>query len=162
MKLSANRYALAIVSLTVLGVFASSIVLVGGFRASESAATVAAPLPKELPQGCVKPPGGFLVIQSEYGYNDSILEGAGPSKPWPVITVTQGQNVTITICNIDMKESHGFQISHYYDSYIVSVSPGRVLTISFMANETGAFDIYCAIFCSIHPFMQYGELRVLS
>lgn len=160
MRLTYSRYGLVLVTLTALAVLSSTVVLVGGLRASEAAAS--APLPKILPQGCVKPQGGFLVIQSEYGYNDSILEGAGPTKPWPVITVTQGQEVKITICNVDMGEAHGFQINHYYDSFIVSVDPGHVLTISFEANETGVFDIYCAIFCAIHPFMQYGELRVLS
>jgi hypothetical protein len=162
LRLPANRYALTLVTLTALAALTSSAVLVGGLRSSEAAAAASVPLPNGLPQGCVKPPGGFLVIQSEYGYNDSILEGAGPSKPWPVITVTQGQEVEITVCNVDKGESHGFQINHYYDSFIVSVNPGHVLNISFMANETGDFNIYCAIFCAIHPFMQYGELRVLS
>jgi hypothetical protein len=160
MKLAANRTALILAMITVLGVLASSAVLVEGLRVSEAAA---AALPTSgLPQGCVKPPGGYLVIQSEYGYNDSILEGAGPTKPWPVITVTQGQTVEITICNVDLGESHGFQINHYYDKSIVTVFPDHMLTITFVANETGVFDIYCAIFCAIHPFMQYGELRVMA
>jgi hypothetical protein len=162
MKIKANRYAVTLVTLTALAVLASLSVLVGGLRNSQAAEAAAVPLPNGLPQGCVKPPGGFLVIQSEYGYNDSMLVGAGPTKPWPVINVTQGQDVNITVCNVDMGESHGFQINHYYDKSIVSVNSGHVLTISFVANETGDFDIYCAIFCAIHPFMQFGELRVIS
>jgi len=37
-----------------------------------------------------------------------------------------------------------------------------VLHVSFIANKTGTFQIYCAIFCFIHIFMEYGQLRVLS
>jgi hypothetical protein len=162
MRLKANGYALTLVTLTVLAGLAALSVLVGGLRTSEAAEAAAVPLPNGLPHGCVKPPGGFLVLASEYGYNDSMLVGAGPTKPWPVINVTQGQEVTITVCNVDIIESHGFQINHYYDNSIVSLNPGHVLTISFVANKTGDFEIYCAIFCAIHPFMQYGELRVLS
>lgn len=160
MRLATNRGTVVLLLVTVLGVVASAAVLVGGLRAS-AAATAALPA-AELPQGCVKPQGGFLVIQSRYGYNDSMLEGAGPSKPWPVITVAEGQVVKITVCNVDTSESHGFQINHYYDKSIVAVNPGQVLTISFVANVPGSFTIYCAIFCTIHPFMQYGELKVLT
>jgi FtsP/CotA-like multicopper oxidase with cupredoxin domain len=147
-------------ALTVLGVVASSIVLAGGLRASESAESAFPTV--TLPPGCVKPADGFLVIASEYGYNDSMLEGAGPTKAWPVISVTQGQAVNITVCNVDTTQSHGFQISDYFDNSIESVAPGQVLKVSFVADKTGTFQIYCAIFCSIHLFMEYGELRVAS
>jgi heme/copper-type cytochrome/quinol oxidase subunit 2 len=99
---------------------------------------------------------------SRYGYNDSVLEGAGPTKAWPVITVLQNATVNITVCNADTVEAHGFQISNYFDSEIVSVVPGQVIHVSFVATKAGEFRIYCAIFCSIHLFMEYGELRVNS
>ena len=115
-----------------------------------------------LPPGCTKPAGGFLIIAGDspgnVGYNDSEGHGA-PTNPWPIITVQKGTTVNITVCNTD-RQAHGFNISHYYDSSIVTVAPGQVLRVSFVANETGNFEIYCSIFCTIHPFMQNGLLRV--
>ena len=156
-----SRATLILTALTIVGVVASSIVLVGGLRASQNASST---LPVvSLPPGCVRPAGGFLIIASEYGYNDSVLEGAGPAKAWPVITVTQGETVNITVCNVDKTQSHGFQISNYFDSAIEAVGPGQVLHVpTFVASRTGTFQIYCAIFCTIHLFMEYGQLRVTS
>ena len=153
-----SRTVLILTALTIAGVVASSVVLVGGLRTSEG---VANSLPAvSLPVRCLKPTGGFLIIASEYGYNDSVLEGAGPSKAWPVITVVQGQTVKITVCNVDDTQSHGFQINNYFDGQIESLAPGGVLNVVFVANKAGDFPIYCAIFCSIHLFMEYGLLRV--
>jgi hypothetical protein len=113
-----------------------------------------------LPAGCVKPPGGFLVVADINGFNDSIQHGA-PKVSWPVINVTQGQTVNITVCNTD-HQSHGFQVAHYFDSNIETVEPGQVVHVSFVANKVGTFEIYCSIFCSIHIYMQNAELRVLA
>ena len=117
---------------------------------------------RPLPPGCVKPPGGFLIIASNLGFNDSVTHGA-PSKSWPVITVKQGQTVNITVCNIDV-QAHGFQIKHYYDVDtvgVVTVVPGQVFKVApFVASQAGSFTIYCDIFCSIHLYMQNGLLDV--
>lgn len=110
----------------------------------------------------MKPANGYLIIASIYGYNNSVLEGAGPSKAWPVINVTEGQTVEITVCNVDKTQSHGFQVDNYFDSKVESIAPGQVLSVSFIATKAGTFAIYCAIFCSIHLFMEYGQLRVQS
>lgn len=144
--------------LTVLGVIASLLVIVGGLTSSQ-AAVAKAPTQANLPPGCSKPAGGYLVIMSMYGYNDSMLEGAGPSTPWPVIRVTQNTTVNITVCNADTAQAHGFQISNYFDSKVVALGPREVIHVSFIATEVGNFRIYCAIFCTIHPFMN-GELLV--
>lgn len=101
-----------------------------------------------LPSGCIKPAGGFLLITTDGGWNDSLQHGV----PWPVITVSQGTNVTIVVCNLD-NQAHGFQVRHYYDSHIAAMAPGQVLTVSFVASQQGTFAIYCSIFCSIHPEM---------
>jgi len=111
-----------------------------------------------LPSGCVKPQGGFLVIASGQGYNDSVDHGV-PNNSWPVLTVQQNQTVNITVCNTDF-QAHGFQVTHYYDSAIYSIVPGQVIHVSFVANEKGEFRIYCEIFCTIHWAMQSGELIV--
>ena len=129
-----------------------------GDRASASGGTTSEVV---LPAGCVRPANGFLIIQSKYGYNDSILQGAGESKPWPVVTATQNQTVDIVVCNVDV-EAHGFQVANYVEGSVNVVGPGQVVNFSFVANQKGTFLIYCAIPCSIHFFMQFGELKVLS
>ncbi len=108
-----------------------------------------------LPSGCKKPAGGFLFITTVQGWNDSLQHGV----PWPVITVGQGTDVTMVVCNLD-NQAHGFQVRHYYDSNIAAMAPGEVLTVSFVASQQGTFAIYCSIFCSIHPEM-IGSLKVL-
>lgn len=157
---SASRGNLILAVITLAGVVASSAVLVGGFNSSQGA-VVELPTMK-LPPGCTRPEGGYLIIMSKYGYNDSVLEGAGPTKSWPVITVAQGSLVNITVCNADTTQAHGFQISAYYDNAIVGVDPGKVIDVSFVATIAGNFRIYCAIFCTIHLFMEYGQLRVTA
>ena len=111
-----------------------------------------------LPGACVKPAGGFLVVASQYGFNDSIDHGV-PQKSWPILNVTQGQTVNITVCNTDF-QAHGFQVTHYYDTTVTSIASGQIIKVSFVANQAGNFRIYCNIFCSIHWAMQSGVLSV--
>ena len=111
-----------------------------------------------LPPGCVGPSGGFLIVTSSLGYNDSVSHGA-PVKPWPVIHVQKGATVNIVVCNTD-RQAHGFQIAHYYDQSIETVAPGQVIKLSFTADESGTFEIYCSILCAIHTYMQNGQLQV--
>ena len=76
-----------------------------------------------------------------------------------MVTANEGQTVNIVVCNVDV-QAHGFQISNYVDSSINVVEPGQVYKVSFVASRSGSFLIYCAIPCSIHFFMQFGQLRV--
>lgn len=112
-----------------------------------------------LPSGCARPLGGFLIVASSLGYNDSIAHGA-PAQSWPVLDVTQGTDVDITVCNT-YSQPVGFQVSHYLASKLESIAPGQVINVSFVANQTGTFDIYCAVFNPIHIYLQGGELNVL-
>jgi hypothetical protein len=112
----------------------------------------------DLPPGCSKQPGGYLIVASDVGYNDSAAHGV-PASPWPVITVKEGSTVNLTICNSD-NQAHGFNINYYYDSVIKSIAPGQVVHLSFVADQKGIFQIYCAIFCPVHVFMQSGEIVV--
>lgn len=109
-------------------------------------------------EGCTKQKNGYLIVMSNDGFNDSKSHGA-PFKNWPVITVQRGSSFSITVCNTDI-QPHGFQISYYLDSSIISVAPGQTLTFNFVADKTGNFTIYCSIFCTIHIFMQNGLLVV--
>ena len=111
-----------------------------------------------LPAQCVKPVGGYLIVTSANGFNDSVDHGV-PANPWPVIDVAKGSTVTILVCNAD-NQAHGFQVAHYFNSSIETLAPGRALTVSFSATETGTFAIYCSIPCTIHWAMQSGRLVV--
>ncbi len=111
-----------------------------------------------LPSDCVRPAGGFLIVASSLGYNESMAHGA-PSQNWPVMDIQEGSNVTITVCNT-FQQAVGFQVIHYLQDRVESVAPGHALTVSFVADEKGTFTIYCSIFCSIHLYLQGGELRV--
>jgi hypothetical protein len=111
-----------------------------------------------LPADCVRPAGGFLIVASSLGYNESMVHGA-PTQSWPVMAIPAGSNVTITICNT-YQQAIGFQVVHYLQDKVESVAPGHALTVSFLADERGTFTIYCGIFCSIHLYLQGGELKV--
>jgi nitrous oxide reductase len=111
-----------------------------------------------LPSYCTTPQNGYLIVASSKGFNDSVDHGV-PSSSWPIINVTKGSVVEITVCNID-QQAHGFQVQHYFDTPIETISPGNARTISFSARESGTFRIYCSIFCTVHWAMQSGELRV--
>ena len=149
---SNKRIAVVLLVVVLLGV--------GATTALYLASRGGSPASRPLPSGCAKPAAGFLIVASDTGYNDSIGHGA-PEKNWPVIDVKQGQNVTIVVCNIDV-QAHGFQITHYYDSNEVTLTPGQVIKVNFVATQAGAFDIYCEIFCSIHVYMQSGLLNVTA
>jgi hypothetical protein len=114
-----------------------------------------------LPPGCTKPAGGFLLVASHLGWNDSVLMGAGvtPGVVWPKMTVTQGQTVTVTVCNTDV-QAHSFQVAHYEQGAANTLVPGQVKTFQFVATDAGTFQVYCEIECSIHIYMQAGQLVV--
>jgi len=99
------------------------------------------------------------VIASSLGYNDSMAHGA-PVKSWPVLRVANGTDVNITVCNT-YSDAVGFQVSHYLDDKTEAVQPGRVINVSFLADQTGTFLIYCSVFNPIHIYLQGGELVVL-
>ena len=143
---------LAVVAVIVVGAAATS----GFFLLSLGSGSSSS---KALPPGCVKPANGFLIVASNLGYNDSELHYGKGS--WPILNVTQGSTVYITVCDT-ANYAHGFQIATYYQSSIVTISPGEVLHVPpFVADKSGSFLIYCSIPCPIHIYMQYGELRVV-
>jgi FtsP/CotA-like multicopper oxidase with cupredoxin domain len=103
----------------------------------------------------------FAIVDSDPGTNYEGMNGSAYhlTTPWPVIQVQQGQTVVITVYNCAPSESHGFAITHYFNSG-AAVSAGKSFTFTFVATEAGTFRIYCNIFCAIHPLMQNGELIV--
>jgi FtsP/CotA-like multicopper oxidase with cupredoxin domain len=99
----------------------------------------------------------FVVIANERGYNDSIDHGV-PQNYWPVLCAHQGDTVTIKVENTGT-EPHGFAIDHYYPQG-ASLAVGNNLTITFIADQKGAFLIYCTVLCAVHPWMLSGLLVV--
>lgn len=114
-----------------------------------------------LPPGCTEPAGGFLMVASHLGWNDSELHGAGitPGVTWPKMTVSQGQTVNITVCNTDV-QAHSFEIAYYEQGQANTLHPQQVLHFQFVASRSGTFQVYCEIPCSIHIYMQSAQLVV--
>ncbi len=130
-----------------------------GLLASTAYISSSGGAPSSLPAGCVRPAGGFLIVGSSLGYNDSIAHGA-PARPWPILDVSNGSDVAITVCNT-YAQPLGFQVAHYLDSKIEAIAPGQALTVSFVADETGTFLVYCSVLSPIHVYLQSGEVNVL-
>lgn len=120
-----------------------------------AAATFLALNPSANGAGSTKSQVAFTLIASRTGYNGSVNMGT----PWPVMTVHQGQTVTVHVKNEDPVEPHGFTVTHYFDSG-VTLRPGETYTITFVADQKGTFRVYCDIFCTIHVYMQNGQLTV--
>lgn len=150
-----KRTTFALTAATIVAVVAVVAVLGLGTVEGVKSTTVST----TLPSYCQRPSGGILIVVSRYGYNDSILMGAGPSKPWPIVQVQLGQTVKIAVCNTD-SEAHGFQVATYVQSSVNIIGPGKELNFTFLADKQGTFGIYCAIPCDLHPELQYGQLRV--
>jgi heme/copper-type cytochrome/quinol oxidase subunit 2 len=114
-----------------------------------------------LPAGCTKAAGGFLMVASHLGWNESELHGAGitPGVTWPKMTITQGETVNITVCNTDV-QAHSFEIAYYEQGQANTLHPQQVLHFQFVASRSGTFQVYCEIPCSIHIYMQSGQLVV--
>lgn len=132
-----------------------AVVLVGSMAYSFSAPPT---LTTSLPAGCKKPPTGFLIVGTSSGYNDSEAHGA-PLRPWPILNVANGSDVTITVCNA-YSDPVGFQVAHYFDSKTESINPGQAITVNFVADKTGTFPIYCLVFSPVHVYLQGGEVNV--
>ncbi len=106
---------------------------------------------------CASTSGGITIFANNHGYNDSISHTA-PSTVWPVINVHRGDLVTLTFCNTDSVEAHGFAVDTYFDRGVI-LSPGTAYQISFTATHPGSFRIFCTNFCTVHKYMS-GSLVV--
>jgi len=147
-------------------VSAKSVVVVVVIAAVALAFAILAPIstppsgnaPSGPSQGNCKPPEGYTaIIENNSGINGSIAHGA-PKNPWPVITVHKGDTVRLFICNLDRIEAHGFAIDGYFDGG-VTLRPGDTYRLTFTADKTGSFVIFCNVFCTVHIFMR-GTLVV--
>jgi heme/copper-type cytochrome/quinol oxidase subunit 2 len=107
----------------------------------------------------------FTIFESDTGamegMNGSYNEFYKGVYTWPVMKVQCNDTVVIHLENVNSSEDHGFQIIYYFNTGI-ALSPGQSHKITFKATKIGNFPVLCNIECSIHPFMQSGELIVTS
>lgn len=104
----------------------------------------------------------FLIIEVDLPSSYAGINGSyyHVGVVWPVLTVYQGQQVTIHVLNCPSSfEPHGFAIGNYFAGG-VTLSPGQSYTLNFVANTVGRYTVFCNVFCAIHQFMQNGELLV--
>ena len=100
----------------------------------------------------------FVVVMANEGMNVGFNGSKFQSGSWPIMNVTLGRTVTIHVINNDTVQSHGFAIQHYFTGF--SLGPGTCSDVTFTANQSGSFLVYCNISCTIHLFMQNGRLNV--
>lgn len=104
----------------------------------------------------------ILIVEADIGSSYEGINGSAfhINTNWPVITVYQGQKITVHVVNCPSSpEPHGFAIGNYFASG-VTLSPGQSYTFTFVANTVGRFTVFCNVFCAIHQYMQNGELLV--
>jgi len=74
------------------------------------------------------------------------------------LQVNPGDHVTIDLVSTDVV--HGLYIDGY--DLNVTADPGQTATLSFVADQSGAFRFRCSVTCgALHPFM-IGKLDVGS
>lgn len=100
----------------------------------------------------------FVVVMANEGMNVGFNGSKFQTGSWPIMNVTVGRSVTIHVINNDTVQSHGFAIQHYFSGF--ALGPGTCSDVTFTAEQSGSFLVYCNISCTIHVFMQNGKLNV--
>jgi len=77
-----------------------------------------------------------------------------------IIRAREGDTVVIHITNVEQTKdaTHGFAIANH--NIQVSLDPGEVATVEFVADQPGAFNMYCTEFCSALHLEMAGWLIV--
>ena len=75
-----------------------------------------------------------------------------------MMNVEMCDQVTIRITNQD-SQAHGLAVD-YYSPRGLSPQGGETQTLSFTAAKAGQFRVFCNIFCTVHIYMQNGQLNV--
>jgi heme/copper-type cytochrome/quinol oxidase subunit 2 len=107
---------------------------------------VVVPSPIALAARAARAERHFRIEASSFQYTPEALQ------------VNPGDHVTIDLVSTDVV--HGLYIDGY--DLNVTADPGQTATLSFVADQSGAFRFRCSVTCgALHPFM-IGKLDVGS
>ena len=111
------------------------------------------PVPQTAPEPIPEPVVEVVQPESEPTPEPEVEEGpqtrefSVEAKQWEfnpsTITVNQGDTVKLTIKSLDV--THGLAIPTY--GIDERLEPGETVEIEFVADKTGEFPFYCAVFC---------------